>query len=494
MQKHRKYMLVTMWIAVITFIGAGAVDWGGASYGSSASSVAKVGSVEVSNKEFSRLRSNMFEYYRTQFKGNFDEEMAKKVQLNQQVLNQLIMKALTLNMAKDFDLTVSNEDVIKEIQGTPDFQRDGKFDLSLYKSLLKRIRFQNSDYEEQVRQALLSTKVMQMLQPKIVASEVTPFLTSQAIADKIKYKVLDSSSYKVKVDDKALEDFWNFQKSNYMTEEVMNVAFITQKKLSKEYKPSEIEAFYNKNRSEFLDKEGKVLELKDAKTAVVAMMNDEATGKAANYLYVDWKNFDHAKKGKDGKVKPLDAKIETLSFNTNEAPISSEIIKKLKLLPAEKPYLKAEKVHNDYVVYKLLSIVPARVKSFKEAKKEVLPSFIASEKKKQLQAAVIASEKSFSGKSTPFITVNNTTAIAGLNATETAQALRNLFKSHKKIGSIAISNTKVLLYEVQEQKLLLNSKLKNNLEGTVANLKQQAHSNALIKTLDKTYPTTNYLQ
>ena len=145
MQKHRKYMLITMWVAVITFIGAGAVDWGGASYSSSASSVAKVGSVEVSNKEFSRLRSNMFEYYKTQMKGEFTQEMAEQFQLNQKVLNQLIMKALTLNLANEFDLTVSDADIIKEIQATPDFQRDGKFDISLYKSLLKRIRFQNSD-------------------------------------------------------------------------------------------------------------------------------------------------------------------------------------------------------------------------------------------------------------------------------------------------------------------------------------------------------------
>ena len=493
MQKHRKYMLVTMWIAVITFIGAGAVDWGGASYGSSASSVAKVGNVEVSNKEFSRLRSNMFEYYRTQFKGNFDEKMAERVQLNQQVLNQLIMKALTINLAQSFDLTVSDADVIKEIQKTKEFQRDGKFDISLYKSLLKRIRFQNSDYEDQVREALLSTKVMDQVQPHPVASEINAFSTAQSIADKIKYKVLNSGDYKVDVDAKALKEFWEFQKGNFMTDEMMKVAFVTQKRVAAKSSMT-VEAFYNKNRSEFLDKEGKVLELKDAKPAVIDLMNDEATGKAANYLYVAWKNFDHGKKDVNGKVKPFNHKIETLNFSTNNAPISADIIKKLKLLPTNKPYLKAEKVHNDYVIYKLVSVTAPRVKTFEEAKAALVPAYIASEKKKQLQANVMKAEKSFKGHSTGFITVNDTNAIAGLNATETAQALKNLFKSHKKIGNIAISNTKVLLYEVQEQKLLLNSKSESNLESIVASLKKQAHSNALIKTLDEMYPTINYLQ
>lgn len=494
MQKHRKYMLVTMWIAVITFIGAGAVDWGGASYGSSASSVAKVGNVEVSNKEFSRLRSNMFEYYRTQFKGNFDEEMAKRVQLNEQVLNQLIMKALTINLAQSFDLKVSDADVIKEIQQTKEFQRDGKFDLSLYKSLLKRIRFQNSDYEDQVREALLSRKIMEQVQPHAVASEINAFLTAQSIADKIRYKVLNSSDYHVNIDEKALRNFWEFQKTNFMTDEMMKVAFVTQKNLTSKATDAEIEAFYSKNRSEFLDAKGEVLEYKDAKSSVIAMMNDEATGKAANYLYVAWKNFEHGKKDVNGKVKPFNHKIETLNFSTSKAPISADIIKKLKLLPAEKPYLKAEKVHNDYVIYKMISVTAPRVKTFEEAKASLIPAFIADQKKKQLQQKVMESQKSFKGNITDFITINNTNAFSGLNATETAQALKNLFKSHKKIGNIAISNTKVLLYEVQEQKLLLNSKSKSNLEAIVARLKKQAHSNALIKTLDKKYPTINYLQ
>ena len=494
MQKHRKYMLVTMWIAVITFIGAGAVDWGGASYGSRASSVAKVGSVEVSNKEFSRLRSNMFEYYRTQFKGEFTEEMAEKFQLNQSVLNQLVMKALTLNMAKNFDLAVSDAEVIKTIQETADFQRDGKFDISLYKTLLKRIRFQNSDYEAQVRDGLLSTKVMAMLEPVAVRAETDAYLTAGSIADKITYKVLDSSAYKVTVNDKDVEKFWGFQKNNFMTEEIISVASVTQKPLSLTPDDKEIEAFYSKYRNEFLDKEGKIVALESAKSAVLSMMNDQATEKAANYLKVAWKNFDHAKKGKDGKVKPFNNKITHTSFNANQAPMSADVLKKIKLLPTNKPYLKAEKVQGKYVIYKLISIHAPRVKTFAEAKAQVFPAYIQEQKKKQLQEELIKSETSFKGQTTSFITAKDNDKIKGLNPEEADIALKSIFKSHKKIGNIAISNSKVLLYEIKEQKLLLNAQNDASLTDMVNNAKKESHSSALIKTLDKMYPTINYLQ
>jgi peptidyl-prolyl cis-trans isomerase D len=494
MQKHRKYMLVTMWVAVITFIGAGAVDWGGASYSSSASSVAKVGNIEVSNKEFARLRGNMFEYYKSQMKGEFTEEMAKQFQLDRQVLNQLIMKALTLNLAQSFDLSVSDAEVIKEIQQTPDFQRDGKFDISKYKSLLKRIRFQNSDYEAQVRQALLSAKVMKQLQPREARNEVEPFLTAQSIADKINYKILDSTHYKVNVNDKALKAFWSFKKDQFMTSEEMKVAVVTQKMLTPKYEDHEIEAFYNKQRREFVDKDGKVRELKDAKADVIAMMNDQDTEKAANYLKVKWKNFDQGKKDKDGKPITFDHEIKQLSFKTDTAPMGAKIVKKLKLLPAKKPYLKAEKVGNAYKIYKLISVQAPRAKSFEEAKMAVTPLFIESEKKKMLQANISKEEKSFKGSTSPFLTAKSTSGIKGLNSQETTIAMQQLFKSSKKSGAIAISNTKVLLYDVKEQKLLLDRESNDALKRSVQASKNQAFQSALIQSLDKAYPTINYLQ
>jgi peptidyl-prolyl cis-trans isomerase D len=47
MQKHNKYLIVTIWIATIAFIGAGFVGWGSYSYGSKVSAIAQVGDVDI---------------------------------------------------------------------------------------------------------------------------------------------------------------------------------------------------------------------------------------------------------------------------------------------------------------------------------------------------------------------------------------------------------------------------------------------------------------
>ena len=45
MQKHNKYLIITIWVATIAFIGAGFVGWGSYQYGSKAGAIGKVGDV-----------------------------------------------------------------------------------------------------------------------------------------------------------------------------------------------------------------------------------------------------------------------------------------------------------------------------------------------------------------------------------------------------------------------------------------------------------------
>ena len=47
MQRHKKWLIVTIWISTIAFVGAGFVGWGSYDYGKSDSTVAIVGDKEV---------------------------------------------------------------------------------------------------------------------------------------------------------------------------------------------------------------------------------------------------------------------------------------------------------------------------------------------------------------------------------------------------------------------------------------------------------------
>ena len=57
MQRHKKWLVITIWISTIAFVGAGFVGWGSYDYGKQGAVVAVVGDREVSVEEYQQ------EYY-----------------------------------------------------------------------------------------------------------------------------------------------------------------------------------------------------------------------------------------------------------------------------------------------------------------------------------------------------------------------------------------------------------------------------------------------
>ena len=52
MQRHKKWLVITIWISTIAFVGAGFVGWGSYDYGKQSGAVAVVGDREISVEEF----------------------------------------------------------------------------------------------------------------------------------------------------------------------------------------------------------------------------------------------------------------------------------------------------------------------------------------------------------------------------------------------------------------------------------------------------------
>ena len=61
MQKHNKYLVWTIWVATIAFIGAGFVGWGSYDFGAKAGNVAKVGSIEIPQSKLNMVYSDIYQ-------------------------------------------------------------------------------------------------------------------------------------------------------------------------------------------------------------------------------------------------------------------------------------------------------------------------------------------------------------------------------------------------------------------------------------------------
>jgi len=482
MQRHKKYLIITIWISTIAFVGAGFVGWGQYSYGDKAGAVAKVGEIEVTMGELQKGYSRLYSQYNKMFQGNFDEEKAKQFGLQKQALQQLTQQALILNLADSYDLEISDAELLAELKTQEAFFDNGVFNKEIYKQVLSRNNLSIKEYETDLKKGLLIQKTFDLLPVEASANESNILNIVMQIADKINYKVLSEKDIVIDTSDAALKPFWETTSQKFMTDVSYEVNYIKQEKITQTYEEAKISKHYQENKTHFKDSEGKILSLENAKDAVVAELNAKATKDKALRTYIAYK------KGKLGS----DVSIQNATVSTDNNPFNSEALNKISKLSPTSPYMKPVLVNGEYYTIELVKVNPSQAKTFEAAKTEVLSLYTTQAKKSKLLELANSSVKSFAGKTTDFITAMNVNDIEGLETEEASDFLQKLFVSKEKRSFIVLNNGKIILYDILEQKLLDNSN--SDQSNLVKKLKSAMFSDGLIKNLQNKYKTEIFIQ
>jgi len=482
MQRHKKWLIITIWISTIAFVGAGFVGWGQYSYGDKAGAVAKVGNIEITQGELQKSYSNLYVQYNKMFQGNFDEEKAKQFGLQKQALNQLTQQALILNLAASYDLSVSDAELIAALKEQRYFFKNGVFDKETYKQVLSQNRLSTKEFEAGLKKDLLIKKTLALLPSEATQKETKVLDTILNIADKINYKVLSQEDIILTPTDDALKAFWEGSKNNYMSDKAYVVKYITQSKLSKTYDDATVANYYNDNKTHFKDGTGKILPLDAAKEAVVQELNTKATKDKALRSYIAFKK---------GKL-PQEITVTTVTLSESNNQFSAEALEKIAALSLTAPYMKPLLVDDVYHTFELIKIIPAAPKKFEEAKDAVVVAYNQEMKKKKLLELANNSLAKFSGENTPFITVEDKKLLTALSEAEANEFLQQLFSSDKKRSYITLANGKIVLYYILEQKLL--EKTNSDLKESMTKIKTAMFNEALIKRLQSKYKTEIFIQ
>lgn len=481
MQKHKKYLIITIWISTIAFVGAGFVGWGQYSYGDKAGAVAKVGSVEITMGELQKSYSNLYSQYSQMFKGEFDEEKAKSFGLQSQALNFLTQQALVLNLAKSYSLEVSDEELLKEITSKEYFLKDGAFDKDLYKDILSKNNIKIKEFEADVKKELLIKKTLALLPIKVKDSEQKILDTAISIADKIDYKVLNTNQITVDTSDESLKPFWEKMQNNFMNEVSYDVKYIKHEKASNEYDDKTLNEYYTENRASLKDSEGKIISFEEAKEKIKYELDTKESKKEALKKYVLYKK---------GEVEASEVHNATISASNNSFGIEAlEVISKL---TSASPFSKPVMVEGNYFTFELVTTNPAKPKSYEEAKDEILPIYLSEQKNLKLIELAKNSFATFNGKKTDFITANDSNVITDLTKDEADEFLSLLFTSQDKRGYLSLESGTVVLYNVLEQKLLSNTNTNSN--NSIVKLKSAMFNEGLIKNLQNWYKTEIFIK
>jgi peptidyl-prolyl cis-trans isomerase D len=168
MRKHARYFYVLFFIVIITFI-----FWGvGTKDKSTTETVVEIGKEKITVEEFWRAYERTRDTYRELYKDQPFDEIEKKLNLKQMVLNGLLEERVLLVSARELGLTASDEDLQQAIINDPRFRRDGVFKKDIYLRTLTMNRLTPDMYEGMLRDQLAVDKMRRLIISSVDINEI----------------------------------------------------------------------------------------------------------------------------------------------------------------------------------------------------------------------------------------------------------------------------------------------------------------------------------
>jgi len=481
MQKHNKYLVVTIWIATIAFIGAGFVGWGTYQYGSKAGAVAQVGDVTISQEKFNFTYQNLYRQVAQTLGGNFDDAKAKEMQLPKQAFNRLVMQAYLLNLAQEYGIVVSEEELARAIAQVPSFQENGVFNKQVYMTFLNARRMKAKSFEAIIRDDLIIEKLMALLNKNAVPFEKKVIASALSVQDKIRYSVLTPEDVNLTVDEAALKKFWEANKEQYKTPKKFKLSILWTDTADINATEEELKNFYQKNSFNYTDAEGKELGFDKAREAVVRDYRIKKGKKKALLDYIALKK---------GKKNATVEKTLALGDSTLSKALWDEIVQS-----NPGTLIKPKPVGERYATVKVLETIEPRVMSFDEAKKEVEKAWMAQAKKRALEqkAEAMTKDPAMLTKESGYLSLARPETLPPLSAAESTQLLQKLFTSNNKVGIISI-NKKMVVYSIVDQKISDDENVTREVGVTADRIKKGEFEQSLLKELSGKYPVKTFVK
>lgn len=174
MRKNLKSLAPTLWIVIAAFVIAIFAVWGGAGRlgeARAANTIAWVGKDKISADFYYQNLRQRLEALKREFK-ELDRNFIQQLNIPQQVLEQIIQQSLLLQEAHDMGIDALPEEIREQIMSYPVFQKYGKFiGFEEYKRILDWNRIALSQFEENLRQEIIISKLIKILTAAVAATE-----------------------------------------------------------------------------------------------------------------------------------------------------------------------------------------------------------------------------------------------------------------------------------------------------------------------------------
>ncbi|MEW6552170.1 MAG: peptidylprolyl isomerase [Campylobacterota bacterium] len=479
MQRHKKWLVITIWISTIAFIGAGFVGWGAYDFGKTEGTVAKVGKKEIAMSELQREYSNLYSQYSSIFGDKFNQELAKQFGLEAMALQTLVQKYLILSFADDIGVIVTDEEVAKTLVTIQSFQKDGKFDKEQYLFVLKQNRITPVEFEKMLQNDLIVDKVQNMFQISNSQSEIEDIGGLIFMKDNVSIKILTAKDISVEINNDELIKFWESNKQNYLSKLSYDVAVYEVPNNHMQATDGELKEFYEKTRLDYKFDDGKIKTFDEAKSDIQNAFNLEQTKNSALKTYLS------LKKGEIEFQKNINIAQDDKNMSQYIKEISS-----LKTGDVAKPFI----IGDGYVIIKLINTNQPKSLEFENAKDLATKDYHAQMSKKALVAKAKEVIENNNLENIGLVSRESIENINGLRADEANEFLTKLFSSKEKSGFVELQD-KVVAYRVSTSELGVYNNSKDLIvSNTVLDIKKNEMFSKLLETLEQKYKVISYMK
>ena len=252
-----KFILV---IIILAFIGTSVVYFGTNALSGSANranAVATVNGEEIPVERYRRLQSALVAQYERATKQRMTAELAERLGLNQQVLNDLITDAVVVQGAEREGVRVSDDELRTQIQGMNEFQVDGRFSRDRYLLVLQQVRIEPALFEQEIRRELVRRKMEALVRDgaKVADAELREAFRLRNERVRAAWASLDVQPLLVgvTVPESDLEPYVKAHQAQFTRPERRHVQYVLvdPKAFAQPVSDLDVEAYYREHAAEF---------------------------------------------------------------------------------------------------------------------------------------------------------------------------------------------------------------------------------------------------
>ncbi|WMY94942.1 MAG: peptidylprolyl isomerase [Arsenophonus sp.] len=297
-----------------------------------------------------------------------DNEKEKKI-LRYQALEHLIVIRLLNQYSNDLGLTVSDNEIKKNIYNMAIFQTNNQFDKKKYKALLLENSINSDDLAKEIRQNILNQQVYKMYvnDEFVLPHEIEVYAKLLLEKREIKKAILSIDKYALKqsVTDKELRDYYDTHQQKFLIPEEVKISYvkldIALQNIHIDIKENELQKYYEQNITDFIEPEKRHYSMIQLMTEKEADAVSKALSEGVDFnKLVDQKSINKSKSGvkNNGAIGWMEVSatpLEIVNANLIHKGQISDVIKLGKY----------------FIIIRLDDIKPKKVKSFDVVKHKI---------------------------------------------------------------------------------------------------------------------------